>query len=243
MAEHGVSTGKCQSHARIRDDDGKAIGFRPCKNSPRAGGTVCNSHGARAPQVANAAAQTVAMDKAVRELRLGGRVVIDPAEAMLESVYESQANVNILKYQVTQLLPSVGPGAGELEGDDGEPYMDDIDRSELGSTIAGRVDPANWKAAPHVLVVMYNDERERLMRFSKMCRDTGVEEHRVQLAERMATQLIDVNTTVLEGFISWILQRLDQGSLTPEVLGEAQRTVVPQLMRKAIEGRVLGQSA
>lgn len=244
MSEHGETTGKCRGHARVRDDDGKATGeLRPCKLPPVDGATVCAVHGLN-KQGRAAAARNVAMDKAVRQLKLGGRVVIDPAEAMLEAVYEAQANVELYRHLVSMLRPNVEAGVGELDGDDEDgPFMDDIDRSELGGTIAGRIDPANWKAAPHVHVVMYDSERERVMRFSKMCRDAGVEEHRVKLAERMGAQLIDVNLAVLEGFVGWVLRQLEQGSLTPAVLADARRTVFPGLVRQAVEARVLGEQS
>lgn len=243
LSEHGEFTGRCRGHARVRDEAGKATGeLRPCGNRPIDGTTVCRSHGVN-KQTKAAADRVVARDKAVRELKLGGRVVIDPSEAMLEAVYEAQANVELYRHLVSLLRPPVEAGVGELEGDDEDgPYMDDIDRSELGGTIAGRVDPANWKAAAHVHVVMYDSERERLMRFSKMCRDAGVEEHRVKLAERMGAQLIEVNLAVLEAFVGWALRQLEQGSLTPKALDDARRTVFPGLVRQAVEARVLGES-
>lgn len=190
------------------------------------------------------------MDSAVRKLALGGRVVIDPAEAMLEQVYEAAANVQLYRFLVEQLGHRVDPGTGAIEGELeskwGElpvPSIDDIDRSELGGAIAGRVDPQNWKAAPHVYVVMYDAERERLVRFAKACRDAGVEEHRVQLAERMAAQLLEVNTVVVDGLLAAIVRMVDQGSLTVAAVGELRTGLVPGLFRRAIEGRVLSERA
>lgn len=237
---------RCQAHA-------KATG-KQCGRAPKPGATVCSKHGASAPQVANAAARNVAMDKAVRQLKLGGKVVVDPAEAMLDQVREAAANVEVYRYLVALLRPNVEAGVGELEGDliDGtedengeiaERSMDDIDRSELGGTIAGRIDPANWKAAPHVYVVMYDSERERLMRFAKMCRDAGVEEHRIRMAENLAGQLVDVQTAVLAGFLALIRRAMDQGGLTEAGLRELERSEVPRLIRGVIEATVLERPA
>lgn len=220
---------------------------KPCQKWAVRGATVCASHGGRAPQVMAAARRRLAMGEAIAELDRLGRVVdVDPAEAMLDMVRESASNVVVLRRLVQQLGASVGPGVGAIEGENGieeGPWIDDIDRSELGVTIAGRVDPGNWKAAPHVFVVMYDAERERLVRFSKMCRDAGVEEHRVQLAEKMAVQLAEVLAVGVAGILAAVRRLLDQGSLTSSALAELERAEVPRLIRQAIEARVLGEGA
>lgn len=229
---------RCNAHAKST--------ARQCGRRPTAGATVCAVHGARAPQVRAAAARTVALDKAVRALKLGNRLgAVDPAEAMLDQVREAAANVELYRHLVGTLnAPTVDPDGGVLEGGDGEPpYMDDIDRSDLGGSIAGRVDPANWKAAPHVWVVMYNDERERLVRFSKMCRDAGVEEHRVATAERMATQLVDVQTAILAAVLADIRSAIAQALVTEAWLVEFERSQVPRLIRSVVETKLLTTGA
>jgi hypothetical protein len=243
LSEHGASTGKCHGHAKVRDEAGKWVGtWRPCRNAPIDGATVCGAHGGKAGQVRRAAAQTVALDRAVRRLKLGGRVVVDPAEAMLEQVYEAQANVVLYRFLVEQLGLGVDAVGAVVDDEGREVGIGDIDRSELGGTVAGRVDPANWKAAPHVFVVMYNDERRWLVQCAKACRDAGVEDARVVLATRMATQLVEVNTAVVEGLLLAVGRLLDQGSLTADSLVGLRRSLVPGLLRKAIEGRVVGET-
>lgn len=224
----------CNAHAKSTT--------RQCQRPPTAGATVCCVHGARAPQVKQAAARAVALDKAVRALRLGDRLeAVEPAEAMLDQVREAAANVELYRHLVATLnAPTVDSEGGVLEGGDGDPpYMDDIDRSELGGSIAGRVDPANWKAAPHVWVAMYNDERERLVRFSKMCRDAGVEEHRVHTAERIATQLVDVQTAILAAVLTGIRAAIAEGTMTPAWLVDFERSQIPRLIRTVVETKVL----
>lgn len=185
----------------------------------------------------------MALGEAMAELNRLGRVVdVDPAEAMLDMVRESAANVVVLRRLVQRLDDRLDPGTGALEDDSEDGLsIEDIDRSELGTSIAGRVDPGNWKAAPHVFVVMYNDERERLVRFSKMCRDAGVEEHRVALAEQLAGQLAEVLAAGVAGILGAVRRLLDQGGLTAASLVELERSEAPRLIRAAVEARVLGE--
>lgn len=211
---------------------------KPCKKRAVRGATVCASHGGRAPQVIAAAQRRLALGEAMAELDRLGRVVdVDPAEAMLNMVREAAANVAVYRMLVQGLRLAAEDGVGELEGDP----VDDIDRSELGGAIAGRVDPANWKAAPHVFVVMYDAERERLVRFAKMCRDAGVEEHRVQLAERISGQIAEVLAAGVGEILAAVRRLLDQGGLTAVSLGELERSEAPRLIRRVIEARVLGE--
>ncbi|GEM_PF-2833090 len=226
----------CQAHA-------KSSG-RQCGRRPVIGATVCIMHGGSAPQVKAAAARTIAFDRAIRELQLGGELDVDPAEAMLQQVREAAANVAILRHLVATLNPGyVDQGdTQQLEGVDGEPpHPDDIDRSELGGALAGRVDPANWKAAPHVWVVMYNEERDRLVRFCKLCRDAGVEEHRVQLADRMATQLVEVQHAVVAAVLDSVRRMLHTSGVTEAGLAQLEQVEVPGLVRQVVEARVLSE--
>ena len=48
------------------------------------------------------------------------------------------------------------------------------------------------EAAPHVLVRMYGEERDRLVRYARACIDAGVAERLVRLAERQGGLLVGV---------------------------------------------------
>jgi hypothetical protein len=58
--------------------------------------------------------------------------------------------------------------------------------SPSGAGIAGPDDPLKWTARRNVIVAMYDDERDRLARFSKLALDAGLERRRVELAENQA---------------------------------------------------------
>ena len=207
--------------------------MRPCKKRPVNGATVCRSHGAGAPQVKAAARRNVALASAMAELsKLGGFVQLEPADAMLAMVHEAAWNVALYRHLVQRLrVNDVDAGTGELEGPGDEgPFIDDIDRSELGASIASRVDPGNWKAAPHIWVTMYDAERERLMRWSKACRDAGVDERQVALAEADARRIVAI---LLAGFDA--LFALLEGDVAGDRLAELRREQLPDIVRRAIE--------
>lgn len=231
----------CIGH--VDEEDGT---IRPCRNRPRKGQRVCGSHGGRAPQAKAAAARRLALGEALAELtRLGRPIEVDPAEAMLEMVYEAAGNVAVLRQLVQRLrVNEVDAGVGAIEGEvenrRGEPPVpgiDDIDRSELGASIASRVDPGNWKAAPHVWVVMYDEERERLVRWSKACRDAGVDERRVRLAEDRGAQIAQVLTAA----VGALFELLGRSGIESALLERLQREEVPGVLRTAITTTLVGE--
>lgn len=214
---------------------------RPCKQRPVNGATVCRSHGAAAPQVKAAAKRNVALASAMAELnKLGGFVELEPADAMLAMVHEAAWNVALYRHLVQRLrVNDVDPGTGEIEGpgEDG-PFIDDIDRSELGGSIASRVDPGNWKAAAHVWVTMYDAERERLMRWSKMCREAGVDERQIALAEADGQRIVAMLLAGFDLMITALVTALGElvaAEHLQGVLGTLRREQLPDIVRKAIE--------
>lgn len=125
------------------------------------------------------------------ERKLGRVLPVEPAEAMLAMVWEATANVAVLRDLVQAL------DAGRV---------DDPDGVGLGSTLAIRSGSAQKpnEATPHVWVGMYDAERERLMRWAKACRDAGVDERRIQLAEDQAQLMAQV----CKGFAAALLDAL-----------------------------------
>lgn len=169
-----------------------------CTRDAIVGATVCWVHGGAAPQVQAAAKRRAALGEALAELAsLGIPVEIEPADAMLAMVHEAAGNVAFLRARVQELDQLLGGWQGNdtLDaiahiggaGKDGKEI-----RNSGPAAIAGRVDPHNWRAERHVLVAMYDEERDRLVRWSKACRDAGVDERRVRLAEDQGRQLAEV---------------------------------------------------
>lgn len=225
----GQAHPKCHAHAKHGP-------LRPCMAWPPKGQTICTKHGGGAKQIRSASKRRLALGEAQAELnRLGVPIEVDPADAMLQMVYEAAGNVAFLRMRVQQLEQ-----AGRLVGDhDPDDIVSAIGEEENPRpSIAGRVDPKNWKAEPHILVSMYNDEREKVVRWSKACRDAGVEEHRVKLAERQGEMLADV----LRALLGSLLAALLAAGAPESVVRAVWASEVPGIVRKAV-GEASGEAA
>ena len=159
-----------------------------CKRAPVVGGNVCHYHGGAAPQVRAKADQRI-IEQRVWELidRMGISVETTPEEALLQQVWEAAGNVALLRKLVANLEAAVSTGMVRTTGVLKEPGI---------AVPTGNPNRRN-EAAPHVLVRMYNEERERLVRFSKACIDAGVSERLVRLAEKQGELLVGVIEAVL----------------------------------------------
>lgn len=151
----------------------------PCEAPAIRGGAVCAAHGGRAPQVANAAERRRAIAKVSAELERIGIVDVDPLEALAFEVSRSAT-----------FLAFLGGLVGELADDRGN------DGPEAGGALYGPNHLGD--GAPHVLVKMWNEERDRLARFAKMAADAGVAERRVRMAESQGQAIAALITRVLE---------------------------------------------
>lgn len=146
-----------------------------------------------------AARRRLALAVVSQELKLGGQLDVAPADAMLAMVREAAWNVALLREIVRDLDHFPGAEGDEaaralLAGDEQLPGWGGLSRA-----IAGRLDLETLRAERHVIVKMYDDERERLVKWSKLCRDAGVEERMVQVAEEQGLWLTRSLDYVLEG--------------------------------------------
>lgn len=209
--EHRAPDGRLTCAAHRRDG-------QPCGQNRIIGSTTCRLHAGKAPQVQAAGRRRQALEAIKQELTsLGGSIDVDPAEAMLAMVREAAWNVAWLRSQVEELRPRLS------DGDDAPVLIDEdgvatVHPAWVGAAVAGRVDPANWKAEPHVLVRMYNDERDRLVRYAKLCRDAGIEERRVQVEEEQAR---------------WVVAMLDRAFEQLELTAH-QRERLPAIMGRVV---------
>jgi hypothetical protein len=213
----------------------KSTGER-CKRRPHPGSNVCVKHGGGAKQVRAKAKRRLALGQAVAELdRLGIPVEVDPSEAMLQMVHEAAGNVAFLRMRV-QELEQAGRFTGNHDADDVVSAIGEEENPR--PSIAGRVDPKNWKAERHVLVAMYDDERERLVRWAKACRDAGVEEHRVALAEKQGQMLAEA----LRNLLGNLAATLITAGLAQEVIQRVFAQDVPPLVRAALTSASGGEA-
>jgi hypothetical protein len=222
--ECGLVHDKCSKHRKRRDDDGQLV---PCGGWPIRGSfpPKCRMHaGVKAAKAKAEGARRLAMGEALVELqKLGHSVEIDPSEAMLEMVFEAAGNVAVLRRLVQGLSHELAGVALEENAEGGVQIVPAIAAS------SGSTSKLN-EALPHVFVVMYNDERERLVKWAKACRDAGVDERRVELAEKQARLMADAFRAVLDGFMAALI---DAG-LAADVVRSVYRDQVPGLVRAAL---------
>lgn len=200
----------------------------PCGQHPTVGGSgVCTRTHGNAPQVRRKAAERLALGRARAELeregRLGGgQIDVDPADAMLAMVREAAFNVAVLRDLVAGLATEMDAAAPDALGP--VPAIAGL----MGST--SKV----MEAAPHVWVNMYDAERERLVKWSKACRDAGVDEAVVRLEERRADQLAGILRGIEASLLALVLAAVPE-ALTEQVRGvwvaQAPRVIEAELRK------------
>lgn len=120
--------------------------------------------------------------------RLGISREVDPAEALLELVWEAAGNVEFYR-SLVEALP-IHPEDDELVMSDvtGLPYWQRGAPGIYGRTYHQSGIPTG-EAKRVILVQMYDDERDRLERYVKDALAAKIDERRVQIAERDAREL------------------------------------------------------
>ena len=145
----------------------------PCRR-PKGWGTDhrgiehCRYHAGSTPNHEAAAAREEITRAATAALeKMGVPIPADPAQALLEQVWEALGNVAFLRAQVQALQ---GVSSPSHSGD----------------------------ARAHVLVRMYDAERDRLARVCKLALDAGVAERDIARRERLSDAIVMVVTRVLD---------------------------------------------
>lgn len=156
-----------------------------CKRAAIRGGLVCGTHGGQAPQVKAAAQRRLAEQKIVHELTsLGVALDIPPDEALLESVAEAAGNVAALRNRLEAIAPEAVLAALKNPG---APVWTDIIRTDT-----------KGEQEIHAAVKLYNEERDRLARFSKLAVEAGLAERMVKVAEQQAETFLRVLIALID---------------------------------------------
>lgn len=167
---------RCTAHTRAGE---------PCRIDPMKNQTVCRIHGGSNPVALQAAARRDRehrMHQAVATLGLA--VEISPEEALVEEIRWTAGHVRWLRSQIQDLDPkdlvwgkvqTVDRGSGEFPG--------------LDHTYAAGMNP--WYD-------LYLRERDHLVKVCAAAMKAGVEERKIQLAERQGMMLAEVIRRVLE---------------------------------------------
>lgn len=161
---------------------GATVAPSTCRLTVKPGSPTCYRHGSNAPQVVAAASRRLQAVEATEQLRqLGVSLETTPIAALEAMLFEAAGNVAVLR----ELVGSLPLEAGRLGNSDrGLAPTDGI----YGHTYHQSGIPTG-EAKPHVIVVMYNEERDRLAKLAEICVKLGLDRRRVELAEADAREL------------------------------------------------------
>lgn len=127
--------------------------------------------------------------------RLGGARVVDPAQALLELVFEAAGNVEFYRDLVGQLSTSDPSLPG---GDDEGGGVVSPQRGNLYGPLRHQSGVSTGEAKRHVLVQMYDEERDRLKEYAATVVKVGLAERQVQVAELQAALVARVVMALLD---------------------------------------------
>ena len=180
---------------------------KPCGKNPRAGLTVCPTHGGNTKAAIAAGKRRVTEQAAAAEAaRFATRRDIHPADALLELVQWTAGEVDYWRGKVDQL-------------DDDELAGNLVTKTEVGEEKGYTTDITTKEAAEHIYIRMLAKASDRLATYAAAALRAGVEERRVRLAESQGQLVAAV-----------IRRILDALNLTP-AQAELVPTIVPRELR------------
>ncbi|MGG5257475.1 hypothetical protein [Phycicoccus avicenniae] len=208
----------CHAHTNLKDDDGRITGRRACKAPAVTGLTVCYRHGGATAKASAKAATARTEQAAAREVaRLGVKLDVHPATALIDLVQWTAGEVAYWRDVVTVLA----------EGGH-EALTWGVTKTEQGTDRDQVTDITTEQAGQHIAYTMLEKASDRLASYAAAALRAGVDERRVQLAERQGALVADVIKGVLDAL-----------HLTPEQL-ELVPTVVPAQLRLLTATKEIG---
>lgn len=184
VARHGKP--RCGDFGGVSRQTGE-----PCKRGAGAdtehkGSGRCSLHFGNT-EAENRKAQTVLAEQACETLGIPHEG-IKPEQALLAELWECLGNIDFYRRQVQRLPPAPGDDVFVSRSESPDSDRDSAGHRELGEPgVYGRTYHASGsptgEAKPHVLVVLYERERDRLRQIASEMLRAGVDERRVQLAE------------------------------------------------------------
>lgn len=166
----------CKAH---KAGSGGEIG---CRQEPIKGGAVCHYHGGAVPQVRAAAEERLALEKAEKELKkFGVKVVVDPAEELLDLIAHTAGYVRFLRTRV-ELIHSE------------EDMVWGKSREKTGGEDFG----TTYEAKPNVWIQMLDHWSEKHAKLLVDALKLNLDERRVRVAEAQGNALIRVLDGVLQ---------------------------------------------
>lgn len=170
---------KCGEFGGVSKQTGKPCGRGAGAGTDHRGVGKCSSHLGNAERE-RGEAQVILAEQACETLGIPHEG-IKPEQALLAELWECLGNIDFYRRQV-QRLPAA-PAPDELVvAEDGEVHLERGEPGVYGRTYHASGSPTG-EAKPHVLVVLYERERDRLRAIASEMLRAGVDERRVQLAE------------------------------------------------------------
>lgn len=197
---------KCAGHRR-----GKRP-YEPCKAPPKEGFEVCRMHGGGTQGAKDKAAERLATMAAAQEVaRLGLRIEVHPAEALLDLVHWTAGEVAYWRAQVVA-----------IEDEGGRRSLTwGVTKEKSGGDDRG----TTQEAKPNIAYVMLERASDRLASYAAAALKAGVDERRVRLAESQGALVADV----IKGILAALHLTPEQWQLVP--------TVVPAQLRLLTDGK------
>lgn len=195
-----------------------------CKAFAILGGTVCYMHGGAAPQTVAAADRHLkeqATEQAVESAGLGQGLIegADPAEIMLEAVRKSAYNVRVYERAIANMRTEVG---------------DHGDRDTVVLELWGQ--GGSTTVSANALVKLYDEERDRMVKYAVDCRKVGVEERRVAISAEQGQQLAGALRLAVAGAFEIVRALIAAGQpLSLESLNAIEVRESPAVLVKAVE--------
>ena len=184
MARHGTDAEVCGAQ-RANQPSGTLCQNVAGERTSHLGVGRCSLHGGSTPTHEKSAQVELARRACDR---LGIPIEVSPVESLLDAVYEAAGNVEFYRGLVAEL--PTHPEPDEMVGldDNGKPQYRRGESGVYGRTYHVSGIPTG-EAKPHVLVAMYNDERDRLAKYRHDAISLGIETRRVQLEENRAVEV------------------------------------------------------
>ena len=154
-----------------------------CRAWPVRGAVVCVAHGGAAPQVRAAAGRRLAFAEWGRSFGEPAPDA-DPTETVLREIRWGAGHVAWLRERVRETEPDALIWGVESEVTRGSGEWPGVDVTKAAKANA-------W-------LVLYGQERDRLIKMCKIAHDMGIAERHVQLAERLGALMADLLRGVLD---------------------------------------------
>ena len=189
----------------------------PCTKWRVLGSTVCQTHGAGAPQVRQRAAERRQQAQILKALGDVPVENVDPAEALLRLVSMKWAETLWLRSKVRE-LPDSTTEADDDAGDDADTLVWGRTKHEQGIGPQGPIDKTDYAAEANIWWRLLREAEDQLAKYSTAALRAGVERRQLELQEAQAVHLASAINRILDALELTAEQQAQVPRIVPEVL-------------------------